>query len=153
MAEDPHLLTDIRLELRQHELRPVYLVATREQRQRVRDGVVTVEDFDTISGRQNLGQAVVLRLLTPRGELAPLGHPEYGSRVHELIGRQNTDTTRNLLKLYILESLQMEPRIAKVVRADVVAVPHSRQQVSVTVEIQPIGASEAVTIGPFTLEL
>jgi phage baseplate assembly protein W len=153
VAEDAHLLSDIRLELRQHELRPVYVVATRQQRQRIGDRAVTVEDFDTIGGRQNLGQAVVIRLLTPRGELAPLGHPEYGSRVHELIGRQNTDTTRNLLKLYILESLQMEPRIARVIRADVAAVAHSRQQVSVTLEVQPIGASATVTIGPFTLEL
>src|SRR5438105_4002108 len=108
MADDAQLLTDLRLELRRHELRPVYVVATTSQRLPTGNGSVQVDDFALSSGRDNLGQAAIIRLLTPRGELAALGHPDYGSRLHELLGRPNAETTRNLLKLYILESLQKE---------------------------------------------
>jgi phage baseplate assembly protein W len=152
-VDDAQLLTDIRLELRHHELRPVYVVATGRQRQRGGQGSVEVDDFDLIGGRDNLGQAVIIRLLTPRGELAPLAHPEYGSRLHELIGRPNDATGRNLLKLYILESLQAEPRIAKVLDVSVTPTPGTRDRVDVSIQVQPIGKTNAVTVGPFTLEL
>src|SRR5438874_13533421 len=99
---DAQLLTDIKLRLQAHRLRPVYSVETEDKRAPNRSDVLT--DFSTISGRDNLGQAVIIRLLTPTGELALLGHPEFGSRLHELIGRQNTSTNRNLVKLFILES-------------------------------------------------
>ena len=48
------------------------------------------------------------------GELAALGHPDYGSRHHELIGEPNVERTRNLIKLYVLQALRREPRIEKV---------------------------------------
>jgi phage baseplate assembly protein W len=79
----------------------------------------TVVDLDVA---EEVGQAVqmlVNRLMTREGELAPLGHPEYGSRHHELIGEPNTERTRNLVKLYILQALRREPRIAKIERCDV----------------------------------
>src|SRR5947209_14155752 len=98
MADAPQLLTDLRLELRHAELRPVYVVG--DESRRVLTGpqgrLVNRLDLQVVSGTDNLAQAVLMRLLTPRGELAALGHPEYGSRLHELVGRQNTATTRNL---------------------------------------------------------
>lgn len=60
------------------------------------------DDMGVVRGKQNLAQAVIIRLLTPLGELSPLGHPEFGSRLHEVIGRQNTETQRHLARLYIL---------------------------------------------------
>lgn len=66
-------------------------------------------DLGTADGRASLGQALVLRLLTPLGALAPLGHPDYGCRLVELIGRLNDQTTRNLARLYTLQALQGEP--------------------------------------------
>lgn len=147
---DSHLLTDIRLALRRNELRPVYALASAPRRV---PKVGTRLDLATVDGRENLGQAVVLRLLTPRGELAPLGHPTYGSRLHELVGRQNTETTRNLVKLHILESLQQEARIAKVTRLEVQPALGTRDRVDVLLVVEPVGAAPAVTIGPFTLEL
>src|SRR5262245_57940135 len=104
MANDAHLLTDIRLEDIDHRLRHVY--AAVEGGGRIQQKPEQLLDLDIISGRKNLAQAIVIRLLTPRGELEPLGHPEYGSRLHELVGRENTPTTRNLVKLFILEALQ-----------------------------------------------
>ena len=151
MANDPHLLTDIRLQLRHAELRPVYTVDT--DRRRVPNVAGLLEDIGIVSGRDNLAQAAILRLLTPRGELAALGHPEYGSRLHELIGRQNTDTTRNLVQLFILESLQQEPRIEEIVSISVESAPGSRDRVNVLLQVRPVRFTSIVTIGPFTLEL
>lgn len=145
------LLTDIKLRLHRHELRPVYTVETSSQR--VPGSRARFEDLVTISDRDNLAQAIIMRLLTPRGELTALGHPEYGSRLYELVGRENTDTTRNLAKLYILDSLQYEPRIqqSKVIR--VTPVPGTRDLIEILVQVRPIGDGEIVTIGPFTQEL
>jgi len=61
-------------------------------------------------------QFLVNRLMTREGELAPLGHPDYGSRHHELIGEPNTERTRNLVKLYVLAALRREPRVQRVER-------------------------------------
>ena len=150
MTQDRHLLTDIRLDLRHNELRPVYAVATDRRRAVNRPG--RFSDFGTVSGRNNLAQAVIMRLLTPRGELAALGHPDYGSRLHQLIGRENSDTLRNLIKLHILESLRLEPRIAE---AEVVSVePDSlvRERVIVQLRVRPTGGTDTVIIGRFTME-
>jgi phage baseplate assembly protein W len=154
VAEDRGLLTDIRLDLLHHELRPVYEVATRRGRVPGGPAGPALADFAVISGRDNLGQAVVLRLLTPRGELAALGHPDYGSRLHELIGRPNTETTRNLVRLFILESLAREPRIApQGVTVAVEPVPGTRDRVAVRLAVTPVGGGPAIDLGPFTLLL
>jgi phage baseplate assembly protein W len=150
---DTHLLTDIRLDLRHHELRPVYAVATERHRVATERRSLEVTDLRTIEGRDNLAQAVIVRLLTPRGELAPLAHPDYGSRLHELIGRQNTETTRNLVKLHVLESLAAEPRIEEVVELTVTPAPPARDRVNVLLQVRPVGETAVITIGPFTLEL
>jgi phage baseplate assembly protein W len=151
MATDRHLLTDIRLGLRDARLRPVYTVDIDRRRVPNQDGLL--EDLGLVQGVDNLGQAVLLRLLTPRGELAELAHPDYGSRLHELVGRVNTETTRNLVKLFILESLQQEPRIAKVEEVTVTPSSGRRDRVDVSIRVKPIAATTSVTIGPFTLEL
>src|SRR5262249_37660558 len=64
-------------------------------------------------------QSLIVRLLTERGELTPLGHPNYGSRHHELIGQPNTEANCNLVKLYILECVKQERRIESVLKIDV----------------------------------
>jgi phage baseplate assembly protein W len=68
-------------------------------------------DIAVVTGRENLAQALVLRLLTPKGALAPLGHPDYGSRLPSLIGQLNNDTTRNLARLYTIEAIGQEGRV------------------------------------------
>ncbi|WP_020392172.1 GPW/gp25 family protein [Kribbella catacumbae] len=71
-------------------------------------------DLQRLTGVEDLQQALLLRFLTQVGELAHLGHPEYGSRLHELVGEPNTQTIRNRAKLFALQALQAEPRIAAV---------------------------------------
>lgn len=71
-------------------------------------------DLNRTEGVDNLQQALLLRFLTPVGDLAILGHPDYGSRLHELIGEPNTETNRNRAKLYTLTALQAEPRVKEI---------------------------------------
>jgi phage baseplate assembly protein W len=156
MADERALLTDLKITLRRNELRPVYVVDS--ERSRVPNSATVVNDLQTTSGRENLGQAVILRLLTERGELTALGHPEYGSRIYELLGQPNTETSRNLLKLFILESLQAEPRIKTVIEARITPATALRNvpetfKVNVLLRVQPISDLAIVTIGPFILEL
>jgi phage baseplate assembly protein W len=76
------------------------------------DPVAESWDLAVVSGRENLAQALVLRLLTPRGTLAALGHTEYGSRLHELIGREKSDQLRSLCRAFVLEAVAQEARVA-----------------------------------------
>lgn len=76
-------------------------------------------DLEVVFGNENIAQALLLRFLTAEGELSRLGHPDYGSRLHELIGEPNTEANRNLAKLYALRAVRREPRVDKVLRADV----------------------------------
>ena len=151
MSEDLHLLSDIRLELRRNEFRPIYQVMVDQGRGP--GGQANLIDLAMIDGRDNLAQAVIMRLLTPRGELSHLGHPQYGSRVRELVGRVNTETTRNLLRLYIIESLQQETRIDKVDNVAVCESVSRPSSVDVTLQVTPTHAIDSITVGPFTLEL
>jgi phage baseplate assembly protein W len=76
-------------------------------------------DLDTLRGKENIAQALLLRFLTAEGELALLGHPRYGSRLGTLIGKPNTEANRGLVKLYALRAVQREPRVEKVLSANV----------------------------------
>lgn len=104
-------------------------------------------------GIDNLTQAIANRLKTRKGELKSLGHPDYGSRHHELIGEPNVDRTRNLIKLYVLQALRDEPRIERVLSATVKA-EHTpprdvvRIELSVRVIGQPVPLNLVV---PFSL--
>ena len=151
MADNASLLTDVAIELRHAELRPVYGVRSERRSVALAQGPRTVVDLGTTDGLPNLGQAIAMRLLTPRGELAELGHPEYGSRLHELIGSANTENRRSMTKLFVLESLAQEPRIEKIVRCDVAPAPGTRDRVNVELEVKPVASVETVTVGPFTL--
>jgi phage baseplate assembly protein W len=151
MTQQNSLLSDIGLRLTHQELRPVYTVDTVKRRVPNKPGAF--EDLATVSGRDNLGQAVIMRLLTPRGELEAVGHAEYGSRLHEMIGLENTATNRNLIKLHILESLKQEPRIEETRVVSVTPHQFRRDLVQVRLEVKPAGSVDTLVIGPFTLEL
>jgi phage baseplate assembly protein W len=95
-------------------------------------------DLETIAGRENLQQALLLRFVTRRGELAILGHPDYGSRLYELIGELNDQTRRNLAKLYTLEALGAEPRVKRVLSVTATQNPADRTRVDVAVKLVAI---------------
>jgi phage baseplate assembly protein W len=77
----------------------------------VTNGAREQSDLGVVGGRENLAQALLLRLLTPVGSLAGLGHAGYGSRLHDLIGRRKTEALRNLCRAYVLEVVAQEPRV------------------------------------------
>jgi len=111
-------------------------------------------DLEASDGITTFVQAVANRLKTRKGELAALGHPEYGSRHHELIGEPNVDRTRNLIKLYVLQALRDEPRIEKVLAASVRA-EHAppRDTVRIELELRVIGTPTPLNlVVPFSLE-
>ena len=71
-------------------------------------------DLALVAGRANLAQALLNRLFTRVGELSDLGHPDYGSRLYQLVGEINNARTRALAELYIRESLAYEERVKEV---------------------------------------
>jgi phage baseplate assembly protein W len=87
------------------------------------DGLVDLQtrgrDLDTISGVDDLVQALKLRLSIARGELARLGHPSYGNRVHELIGELLSRPNLELLRRHVRRALLDDPRVASIERLEV----------------------------------
>src|SRR5262245_11153413 len=71
-------------------------------------------DLALASGAGNIRQALILRLLVRRGELAPLGWPDYGSRLHELIGEPNNQRTHIRLMGYARAAIEADPRVVQV---------------------------------------
>jgi len=110
---------------------------------RMRAGVAPrARDVGVVQGRANLAQSLVLRLMTERGELTPLAHPDYGSRHHELIGELNTETNRNLVKLYVLECLRQEARLLQIVRVDVKPLDRREHRSEVRIEVEAIARGD-----------
>jgi phage baseplate assembly protein W len=110
-------------------------------------------DLQTLSGVDNIAQALLLRFLTPHGELAVLGHATYGSRLHELIGEPNTETNRNRAKVYVLQSLAEEPRVASVLSARVTQRPSNRSAIDIDLELKIIDQDKPLNlVFPFFLD-
>jgi phage baseplate assembly protein W len=103
-------------------------------------------DLNTVSGRQNLAQALILRLLTPLGSLAHLAHPEYGSRLTELIGQLNDATTRNRARLYTLEALAREPRVREPANLTVETSPDQPNVLRIGFSVLPVDDSDPLAL-------
>ena len=110
-------------------------------------------DLSIAGGLDAIDQMLINRLKTWKGELAPLGHPEYGSRHHELIGEPNVERTRNLVKFYILEALSHEPRLEKVLACTVKPDTSERSMIRISISAKIIGQDEPRNlVVPFSLE-
>jgi phage baseplate assembly protein W len=107
-------------------------------------------DIAVVSGRENLAQALVLRLLTPKGSLAPLGHPDYGSRLPSLIGQLNNDTTRNLARLYTIEAIGQETRVRALRDLAVGTVADQPDTIRIALSVTPIDDDDPLAL---TLEV
>jgi phage baseplate assembly protein W len=89
-------------------------------------------DLNVAVGGDALRQALLLRILTPEGSLADLGHASYGSRLHELIGGLSTPATRQLARSYALRALTADPRVESVLD---LRLPEPDQQGQETINI------------------
>jgi len=105
-------------------------------------------DLQTLNGRDNLAQAIINRLLTRRGELTKFGHPNYGSRLHLLIGELNNIKQRAKAELYIREALAQESRIEAVKEVSFAASSRQidRETLKVRIRVKPIGAENEFSI-------
>jgi len=127
-------------------------LATRKRPETQRPGAPLV-DLDTLSDADNLVQALLLRFLTPQGDLAVLGHPNYGSRLHDLIGELNSETTRNRAKLFTLQALADEPRVAKVLSLRATTSRKNPTQIDIDVRLLAIDSDTPLNlVFPFFLE-
>ncbi|MEM7713194.1 MAG: GPW/gp25 family protein [Cyanobacteria bacterium P01_A01_bin.68] len=106
-------------------------------------------DLVTVVGVDNLTQAIVNRLHTRQGELANLGHPDYGSRLYQLVGELNNNRTRALAELYIRECLAQESRIQEEVEVIFQAPERgiNRNVLKVTLSVKPVDKETLLTFG------
>ena len=145
LGTDLHLLRS--LDLRHSSRDPGSDLATRR-----RQGAQG-EDLDILSGADNLVQALLMRFLTPQGELEALGHPDYGSRLFDLIGELNNDTTRNRAKLYVLQALGAEPRVKEVLSVRVTQNRASPTQMDINIYLRAVDSDTPLNlVFPFFLE-
>lgn len=101
------------------------------------DGTPAVlHDLTTTAERDLVVQAVWLRLALPRGELAHLGHPDFGSRLYRLIGRRLTDATLALAAAYVREALRREPLVAAIEALRVTGEP-LRSELRIALRVRP----------------
>ena len=111
-------------------------------------------DLQTIKEEYNLSQAVINSLRTRRGELSDLGHPNYGSRLHELMGEPNNERTRNLARIYASECIARDPRVQEIVDIIVDTPKDDPHRINLDITVLPIGSSTPLNIVfPFYLEV
>jgi phage baseplate assembly protein W len=92
-------------------------------------------DLDLARGVDNIDQALRLRLLVRKGELAPLGWPDYGSRLHELIGEPNLARTHARLLAFAREAVEQDPRVEQVLQIQAEVPAGERDLVRLTLEV------------------
>lgn len=111
-------------------------------------------DLDVAAGAFNLGQAILSRLRTRKGELSDLGYPDYGSRLYELIGEPNNDRTRELARLITRETLLQEPRIKEIVNINFRTFKEDLSRIDIEIAVIPIGSITPLSVVyPFYLEV
>lgn len=111
-----------------------------------RTGASLLVDLDTYEGVDNLVQALLLRFLTPAGELTILGHSDYGSRLHELIGELNSEANRNRAKLFVLQALALEPRIKEVISVQVTQNVNLGNQMDIKISVVAIDSDSPLNL-------
>ncbi|MEM1986443.1 MAG: GPW/gp25 family protein [Nitrososphaeria archaeon] len=107
----------------------------------VKDG-----DLQLAHEEENLAQAIVHRLMTDLGELEELGHPDYGSRLYDLIGQPNSEETRNLARTYVLDALSREPRIKEIVSVTVSPNILDPNRIDIEIVVIPVGKRRPLTV-------
>jgi phage baseplate assembly protein W len=92
-------------------------------------------DLGVAVGNENIRQALSLRLQVRLGELAPLGIPNYGSRLHELIGEPNNRRTQVRLMAFARQAIEQDPRVEKIQTIQAHALAGDRELIRLEMEI------------------
>jgi len=102
--------------------------------------------LETVSGIDNLAQALTLRLLVDEGELAVFGHPRYGSRIRELLGATLDRANLELMRRYVRQTLLSDPRVAEVIQVRVEVRPATPGIVDVHAVVKSV-SGESTELG------
>jgi len=92
-------------------------------------------DLRMTTGAENIAQALSMRLRVRTGELTRLGFPDYGSRLHELLGEPNTQRTRLLLLAHARNAVEQDPRVVEVASAAATVLPGERDVVRLSLDV------------------
>jgi len=101
-------------------------------------------DFKQAIGTSNLNQAIINRIRTIRGELTL--HPDYGSRLPNLIGTIPNEFTLGLARQHVREALLQEPRIDTIDSISVTYTDSSMKVLSIDIIVTPINSEEPLNI-------
>ena len=107
------------------------------------DLALGVKDLATVSDTELLVQALTMRLLCLRGELARLGHPRYGSRIRDLIGEPLDRANLELLRRIVRKELLRDPRVEEVLQVSVTPHDARRDGVDVVARVRAVTGQEA----------
>jgi len=94
-----------------------------------------------VSGYENLTQALLMRLNTPKGTL--ILHPEYGNSFSDILGLPNTQANVNKLVVMVEQTIRQDSRVTDV---SVEATSVDSDTVTLQITITPIGFEEQLTI-------
>ena len=116
--------------------------------------VTPTGDLDIVAGDFNLGQSLINKLRTSKGELGDLGHRIYGSRLYELIGEPNNERTRELIRAYVREALLQDARVKEITYLSLETFKDNPNRIDIRATITPItGTSLLNIVFPFYLEV
>ncbi len=97
-------------------------------------------DLALAYGNANAVQALSLRLRVRKGELALLGWPDYGSRLHELIGEPDLPRTRLKAQVFAREAVEADARVRRVEAIEVVSIAGARTLLRLAMQVLLIDA-------------
>jgi phage baseplate assembly protein W len=78
----------------------------------------------TIGGADNVKEAIIRRIGTALGE--SYRHPDYGSRLPELVGEENDDVTWAKAVRTVKQAMNLEPRVGEITDVYVKAIDGDR---------------------------
>ncbi len=109
-------------------------------------GVAHSGDLALAVGNDNIVQALRLRLQVRKGELAPLGIPAYGSRLHELLGEPNNQRTRVIAMGHARAAVEQDPRVAKVLQVLTDTPVGDRDTLRISMDIELIAQNTPINL-------
>lgn len=101
-------------------------------------------DLTTISGLDNLKEAVLRRIVTEPGSLSH--RPDYGVGLKQFQNAPNSLSTQRELANRIVEQLGKERRVAKVNSISITASNTEAEKVFILINVTPVGYDEEIPV-------
>lgn len=110
-----------------------------------------VDDVQNIVSNNNLEQAIINRLKTPKGSLSR--HPEYGAELDSIIGSRKNALTISQIRQLTRDALLQEPRIQTINSITAKFRDGFLDVVDIGINVTPINSTETLNIiYPFILQ-